>query len=61
MSFGSCIRFSSSHITIVLFQALQRENFASKFLEVNEKIEKALDDLSYRNLHISEEVLEQVI
>lgn len=61
MSFGSYIRFSSSHITIVLFQALQRENFASKFLEVNEKIEKALDDLSYGNLHISEEVLEQVI
>ncbi|OAY75794.1 U-box domain-containing protein 12 [Ananas comosus] len=43
-----------------IYQALQRENFASKFLEVNEKIEKALDDLSYGNLHISEEVLEQV-
>ncbi|XP_073008699.1 U-box domain-containing protein 12 [Typha latifolia] len=50
----------SIHDGSKLYQALRGDNFADKFLEVNEQIEKALNDLSYENFDIPEEVLEQV-
>ncbi|XP_010935715.1 U-box domain-containing protein 12 isoform X3 [Elaeis guineensis] len=43
-----------------LSQALQREQFVGKFLEVTEHIEKALSEVSYDKLDISEEVKEQI-
>ncbi|KAF5195784.1 Ring-type e3 ubiquitin transferase [Thalictrum thalictroides] len=42
-----------------LYQALQEEDIAKKFQEVTEQIDKALTEISYRKLHISEEVQEQ--
>ncbi|PIA29172.1 hypothetical protein AQUCO_06200037v1 [Aquilegia coerulea] len=42
-----------------LCQALHEEDIAKNFQEVTEQIEKALTEISYRKLHISEEVQEQ--
>ncbi|KAJ0963629.1 hypothetical protein J5N97_028751 [Dioscorea zingiberensis] len=43
-----------------LYQALQWEEFANKFQEVAEHIEKALSDVAYDKLDMSEEVKEQI-
>ncbi|KAH7691970.1 Zinc finger RING/FYVE/PHD-type protein [Dioscorea alata] len=43
-----------------LYQVLQYEEFASKFQEVAEHIEKALSDIAYDRIAMSEEVKEQV-
>ncbi|KAF9596169.1 hypothetical protein IFM89_007487 [Coptis chinensis] len=43
-----------------LYQALQWEDFAKEFHEVTEQIEKALSDISFEKLDISEEVQEQI-
>ncbi|KAG1361407.1 U-box domain-containing protein 12 [Cocos nucifera] len=43
-----------------LSQALQREKYVCKFLEVTEHIEKALSEVSYDKLDVSEEVKEQI-
>lgn len=43
-----------------LFQALERDKVAVKFLRVTEQIEEALSRLSYDKLDLSEEVREQI-
>ncbi|KAL5709988.1 U-box domain-containing protein 14 [Ranunculus cassubicifolius] len=43
-----------------LFQALQWEEFAKEFHEVTGRIEKALDEITFEKLDISEEVQEQI-
>lgn len=43
-----------------MHQALHREKFVYQFLEVTGHIEKAVSEVSYDELDISEEVKEQV-
>ncbi|KAF8396542.1 hypothetical protein HHK36_018166 [Tetracentron sinense] len=43
-----------------IYQALQMEEIADKFHEVTEQIEKALSEISYDKLYLSEEVQEQI-
>ena len=47
-------------MSILFPQVIQWEEFASKFQEVAEHIEKALSDIAYDKLAMSEEVKEQV-
>ncbi|KAK7279614.1 hypothetical protein RJT34_24669 [Clitoria ternatea] len=43
-----------------LYQALQRNDTANKFLQITDKIEAVLSEISYNELEISEEVQEQI-
>eukprot|EP00262_Sarcandra_glabra_P018880 TRINITY_DN692_c1_g1_i1.p1 TRINITY_DN692_c1_g1~~TRINITY_DN692_c1_g1_i1.p1 ORF type:complete len:649 (-),score=117.44 TRINITY_DN692_c1_g1_i1:399-2345(-) len=43
-----------------IYQVIQREKIDDKFEKVTEQLEKALDDISYDKLDISEEVKEQI-
>lgn len=57
----SCLNFAFlKPYILLLLQVLEREQIMNNYHEVTSQLEQALSRISYENLHISDEVKEQV-